>query len=75
MIDWIKNVHLELHNGSSPPAALAEQRSTIVAQLKLLQEKCVPLLKVIEDQELMHELKDKDHFNIDYLRLNHEVSL
>lgn len=57
-----------------PPLFQAERRSTVVAELKALQEACRPLLLVVEDADLCLQLRDQGTFTLDNLHQQHQAS-
>lgn len=73
MVDFTVDIHKKLNNTEDVPAEMKTRRETVVGKLKDLQAKCTPILKVLENQTLVKQLRTDKQFTIQYLEEHHEV--
>ena len=53
---------------------MKEKRESVVAKLKELQTECTPILRLLENQDLVKRLRQDKLFNAQYLEENYGVS-
>lgn len=73
MVDYAIETHVELY-GTDPPEHLVTHRDKVLAALQNLGEDAAPLLKVLGDQELTAELREKSLFNMEHLSEMHGIT-
>ena len=54
---------------------IAEQRQQVLAELRDWKADCLPLLELILNADLLKELREQNHFNLEYLKQHHKVLL
>lgn len=54
---------------------MKQKREGVVAKLKELQEECSPILKVIEDEALLKQLRNDKLLTLSHLEQAHQVDL
>eukprot|EP01116_Phalansterium_solitarium_P003557 TRINITY_DN14378_c0_g1_i1.p1 TRINITY_DN14378_c0_g1~~TRINITY_DN14378_c0_g1_i1.p1 ORF type:complete len:479 (-),score=131.36 TRINITY_DN14378_c0_g1_i1:279-1634(-) len=74
MVDFAMDIYNKLHNTDTPPADMKAHRDVVVARLKQLQQEAGPMLRVIENRELLSRLRQDKTFNLQFLQENHEVT-
>lgn len=74
MVDYAIETHVEMY-GTDPPEELVKRRDMVLMALTNLGEDAGPLLNVIADEDLTAELREKGSFTLDYLSVNHGVTL
>jgi len=67
----MKDAQLDVYkllNGASAaePQEIAQEKTQIINQLKDLQEKCQPILKVISDEESVKQAKERNEFSVEF---------
>lgn len=66
MVDYAIDTHVEMY-GTDPPEELVTRRDMVLMALHKLNEDASPLIKIMQDQELVSELREKNAFKLDYL--------
>eukprot|EP00294_Goniomonas_avonlea_P008997 CAMPEP_0114557872 /NCGR_PEP_ID=MMETSP0114-20121206/10066_1 /TAXON_ID=31324 /ORGANISM="Goniomonas sp, Strain m" /LENGTH=436 /DNA_ID=CAMNT_0001743197 /DNA_START=43 /DNA_END=1353 /DNA_ORIENTATION=+ len=74
LIDYEIDKHKELNKVDDAPQALKARRTAVVAELKTLKEACEPLLKIVENQALMKQLRTEKLLTSQYLAENHQIT-
>jgi len=74
MVDFAMDIFKKLHKTDEVPAEMKERREKVVATLKELQGLCSPILKVMENQGLVKQLRQEKLFTQQYLEENHGVT-
>jgi translation initiation factor 3 subunit E len=73
MVDFAVDIYKALHHTTEVPPEMKEKREVVVAQLRKLQSECAPLLRVLENEELVKKLRAEKQFTLAYLHDNYEV--
>lgn len=73
MVDYAIETHMEMYN-TDAPEELVTRRDMVLMALQNLGEDASPLLKVIADEDLMSELREKKLFTLEYLSNEHGVT-
>eukprot|EP00163_Fabomonas_tropica_P021056 TRINITY_DN3700_c0_g1_i1.p1 TRINITY_DN3700_c0_g1~~TRINITY_DN3700_c0_g1_i1.p1 ORF type:complete len:507 (-),score=174.92 TRINITY_DN3700_c0_g1_i1:466-1947(-) len=73
MVDFAMDIYKKLHNTDDAPANLADRREQVVVKLKELQTECAPILAVLEQTELVKELRTSKLFTAQNLEENYDV--
>jgi len=74
MVDFAMDIFKNLNKTEETPADMLARRQSVVATLKELQVSCVPILKILENQALVKQLRAEKNFNAQYLQDNHEIT-
>jgi translation initiation factor 3 subunit E len=69
MVDFAMDIHRKLHE-NEPPADYKTKRETVLARLKELNALCSPLVRLLQDQTKVAELKNDKNYNIEYIQQN-----
>lgn len=73
MVDYAIETHQELYD-SDPPEELVTRRDQVLLALQALGDDASPLLSVMENEELVAELRENSSFNLEYLSEAHGVT-
>jgi len=74
MVDFAMDIYKKLHKSDEVPAAMKERRETVVAKLKELTNECGPILRLIENQALVKQLRTDKLFIPTHLEENYGVT-
>jgi len=74
MVDFAMDIHKKLYKTDEVPQEMKTRREAVVARLKDLQTKCTTILRVVENQALVKQLRAEKLFTAQYLQEHHEVS-
>lgn len=69
MVDFAMDIHRKLHE-TEPPATFATKRAAVLARLKELNALCAPLVRLLQDQAKVAELKEEKNYNIEFIQEN-----
>jgi len=67
MVDFAMDIHRKLHEGSDPPPSFRTKREAVLARLKELNALCAPLVRLLQDQAKVADLKNGKNYNIEYI--------
>ena len=73
MVDYAIETHVALY-GTDPPEHLVTQRDRVLVALENLGLDVAPMIKLLSDQELISELREKSQFNMEYLSEEHGIT-
>eukprot|EP00871_Galdieria_phlegrea_P000894 jgi/Galph1/1805/GphlegSOOS_G471.1 len=73
MIDFAADVYRQL-TGTDAPQELMERRDKVVFALKTLSLECEKVLQIIENDELVKQLKEERNFQLSYLQEHYGVT-
>jgi len=74
MVDFAMDIHKKLLKTEDTPAEMKSRREAVVARLKELNSQCSPLLKIIENEDLVKQLRQEKHFTAQFLAENHGIT-
>jgi len=74
MVDFAMDIHKKLFKTDEVPPEMKTKRELVVAKLKDLQAKCAPILRLIEKENLVKQLRADKLFTASYLEENYEVT-
>lgn len=69
MVDFAMDIYRKL-NETDPPAHFKTKRESVLARLKELNALCAPLVRLLQDQTKVAELKNDKNYNIEYISEN-----
>jgi hypothetical protein len=75
MVDFYIEEYTKFHKTEPDPTTLAVPQATVIAQLKESKDACGPLLEVINDPDLINELRGAQRFTLEHLKGSHGVRL
>lgn len=73
MTDYVAGLWQELHEGQEAPREFAEKREAVLAKLKSLEEKSRKVLELLENEEVIGNLRSDKMANLQYLKDNFGV--
>eukprot|EP00743_Colponemidia_sp_Colp-15_P000810 GILK01000895.1.p1 GENE.GILK01000895.1~~GILK01000895.1.p1 ORF type:complete len:457 (+),score=91.27 GILK01000895.1:56-1372(+) len=74
MVDFAMDNYKALNPGAEVPKEMVEKRGKVVSQLKRLQAECEPLVRVLDNVELVKQLRTEKLFNMSYLQENFQIT-
>eukprot|EP01119_Soliformovum_irregulare_P006067 TRINITY_DN17816_c0_g1_i1.p1 TRINITY_DN17816_c0_g1~~TRINITY_DN17816_c0_g1_i1.p1 ORF type:complete len:458 (+),score=110.95 TRINITY_DN17816_c0_g1_i1:28-1374(+) len=74
MADFAADVYKNLYKTTEIPAEMTQRRTQVLNQLKQLQAECLPILQLLENQNLVKQLRADKNFTFAYLEQNHQVT-
>jgi translation initiation factor 3 subunit E len=74
MVDFAMDIYKKLYKTDDVPNEMRVKRETVVAKLKQLQIDCMPMLKVLENQGLVKQLRADKLFTAQHLEENYQVT-
>eukprot|EP00744_Colponema_vietnamica_P000908 GILI01001566.1.p1 GENE.GILI01001566.1~~GILI01001566.1.p1 ORF type:complete len:448 (+),score=176.44 GILI01001566.1:89-1432(+) len=74
MLDFATDLYKELHNTDTVPAELKQRRDKVVADLQRYKREMSEILKVIDNDELVKQLRAEKLFNLSYLAENFQIT-
>lgn len=74
MVDLATSILTQLNPDDQRISQQSEKRAAVVSQLKALQEQCKNILQVVENTELVEELRENNNFNLSYLKQHHQIT-
>jgi len=74
MVDFAMDLHKKLYNTEEVPEEMKTKRESVLAKLKEFQVTCGPILKVVDNQDLVKQLRTDKLFTVQYLQDNYQIS-
>jgi len=74
MVDFAMDIYKKLHKTDEVPAEMKARREMVVATLKQLQQECGNILQIVENQNLVKQLRAEKLFTAQYLQENFQIS-
>jgi translation initiation factor 3 subunit E len=74
MVDFAMDIYKKLHKTEDVPQEMKAHREDVVARLKQLQAECTPILRVLDNQPLVKQLRQEKLFTLAFLQENHGVT-
>jgi translation initiation factor 3 subunit E len=73
MVDFAADIHKALYNTEEIPQSMKEHRTQVVARLRSLQTQVEPIVKCLEDPEVVKNFRQDRSFNIQFLQEDHQI--
>lgn len=73
MVDYAMDIYRKLHKVEDVPAEMKNRRETVLNKLKQLQFECTGILTLLEDQDLVKQLRADKLFNMAYLEQTYQI--
>lgn len=73
MVDYAIEIHSEVY-GTEPPEELTKRREMVLIAMQHLEEEAAPLLKIMNDNELMSQLAEDGNLNMEYLEAEYKIT-
>lgn len=73
MVDFAMDIYRKLHKVEDVPAEMKNRREAVLNKLAQLQSECTGILAILEDQELVKQLRADKLFNMAYLEQNYQI--
>eukprot|EP00983_Pelagomonas_calceolata_P090813 1157467-Pelagomonas_calceolata.AAC.5 len=67
MVDFAMDIHKSLYEGSPIPPAMKERRAEVVARLRQLQQDVDPIIKCLENPNVVRNFRQDKTFNMQLL--------
>jgi len=74
MVDFAGDMYKKLYDVPKIPQEMTEKREIVVGRLKQLQSDCATILRLIEDQPLVKQLKTEKLFTPQHLQEKYEIT-
>lgn len=74
MVDFAMDIYKKLHKTDEVPQEMKTRREQVVANLKSLQQECLPIVRVLENQTLVKQLRADKQFNMQTLEERYDVT-
>mmetsp|Transcript_27274 Transcript_27274/g.73705 ORF Transcript_27274/g.73705 Transcript_27274/m.73705 type:complete len:423 (+) Transcript_27274:20-1288(+) len=68
MVDFAMDIHKSLYEGSPIPPAMKERRAEVVARLRQLQQDVDPIIKCLENPNVVRNFRQDKTFNMQFLQ-------
>eukprot|EP00741_Cyanophora_paradoxa_P003582 tig00000093_g3479.t1 len=72
MVDFAMDIHKKLHNVEDVPQSMKDYRTQVVAELKRLSASTGALIELLQDQELIKDLRSQNMFKWSYISERYE---
>jgi len=73
MVDYAVDIYKRVNPEGAEPAEMKERRDEVIKNMSTAQKQCAPLLKLLEDEALVRQLRMEKLFHIGYLKENHQI--
>ncbi|KAF6152952.1 hypothetical protein GIB67_039659 [Kingdonia uniflora] len=67
MVDYAMDIHKSLFNTEDVPQDMVDRRVEVVERLKLLEESAAPLIKFLQNPNMLNELRPDKQYNLQML--------
>jgi len=74
MTDYALDIFKQLHPKDTPPAALVARREEILKAIPAAKDRCSAMLDLLQDQNVVKQLRMEKLFNASYLEDAHQIS-
>lgn len=74
MVDFAMDMYKKLYKTDEIPQEMNVKRQAVVAKLKQEQNECLPILRVLENQNLVKQLRAEKQFTLAHLEENYGVT-
>lgn len=64
MVDFAMDIHKSLYDGAAPPQSMKERRAEVVARLRRLQQEVDPIMKCLENPNVVRNFRQDKTFNL-----------
>eukprot|EP01135_Chromosphaera_perkinsii_P006531 Nk52_evm3s539 gene=Nk52_evmTU3s539 len=72
MVDFAMDIHKQLHNTEDVPKELKDKREVVVENLKSLHAEVTPLIELLNDDEVLKQLRQDKLYNLQFLQQHYE---
>ncbi len=73
MIDYAIDIHTELYE-TEPPEELVNRREMVLMAMQALEEDAAPLLRILNNNELMTQLVESSNFKMEHLEAEYNIT-
>jgi translation initiation factor 3 subunit E len=73
MVDFVSSLYTKIHNTDDPPEELIGKREVVLQRLKDLGEQSEKVMQLLEDPDVVGNLRSDKMQNMQYLKDNHGV--
>jgi len=74
MVDFAMDIYKKLHKTEEVPAEMKALREAVVSRLKQLQSDCTSIIRVLDNQNLVKQIKGDKLWTAQYLQEKYEVT-
>jgi translation initiation factor 3 subunit E len=74
MVDFAMDIYKKLYKTEEVPAEMKAKRQAVVDRLKQLQAECSNILQVLDNQNLVKQLRNEKLFTLQYLQENFQIT-
>ncbi|KAF2459378.1 eukaryotic translation initiation factor 3 subunit E [Lineolata rhizophorae] len=75
MADYLADLYCKIHDTSEPPAEYAQRRDAVLQQYYSFQEHTAKMLELLDDDEVVGNLRSDKVANFNYLKETHGVTM
>ncbi|KAH0609582.1 uncharacterized protein H6S33_013068 [Morchella sextelata] len=75
MVDFVSSLYTKIHNTDDPPEELIGKREVVLQRLKDLGEQSEKVMQLLEDPDVVGNLRSDKMQNMQYLKDNHGVTV
>jgi len=75
MVDFAMDIYRKLHKCEDVPSVMKARREQVLNKLKQLQSDCGNLLKIVENTNLVKQLRSEKLFTMQYLEEHYQITL
>lgn len=75
MTDYVASLWKQLHNSEDVPDEFSKKRDDVLQELKTLEEATTKILELLDDKDVIANIRQDKVANLQYLKDNHGVSI